>query len=189
MTIKHLFAGTACLALIACSGGTDGETSAPTIEASDGTGLTNCPTEQVITDVAAYAGDQTPAASDDYAAWHEANGNRKGVVTHESGLQYKIIKPGVKNGPSPVGPQVIRANYHGYFPNGEVFDSSYERGQPLEYNANAFIKGWNEALTLMQPCSAWILYVPGDIAYGPRGRPGIPANATLIFNMQLLEVK
>ena len=185
MTIKHLLAGAACLALIACSGGSTEDT----IEVSDGTGLTNCPTENVITDVAAYAGDQMPAASQDYAAWHEANGQRKGVVTLESGLQYKIIKKGVKNGPSPVGPQVIRANYHGYFPDGKVFDSSYERGQPLEYNANAFIAGWNEALTLMQPCSAWILYVPGDIAYGPRGRPGIPPNATLVFNMQLLEVK
>ena len=111
------------------------------------------------------------------------------MVTLESGLQYKIIKKGVKNGPSPVGPQIIRANYHGYFPNGKVFDSSYERNEPLEYNANAFIPGWNEALTLMQPCSAWILYVPGNIAYGPRGRPGIPPNATLVFNMQLLEVK
>lgn len=190
MTLKHLFAASACLALIACSGATttDGS-SAPIIEASDGTGPAVCPTEQVITDVAAYAGDQMPAASEDYAAWHEANGKRKGVVTLESGLQYKIVKPGVKNGPSPVGPQVIRANYHGYFPDGKVFDSSYERNEPLEYKANAFIKGWNEALTLMQPCSAWILYVPGDIAYGPRGRPGIPANATLVFNMQLLEVK
>ena len=186
MTIKHLFAGTACLALIACSGGS---TDTDTAQVSDGTGPAVCPTENVITDVAAYAGDQMPASTKDYAAWHEANGKRKGVVTLESGLQYKIIKQGVKNGPSPVGPQVIRANYHGYFPNGKVFDSSYERGEPLEYNANAFIAGWNEALTLMQPCSAWILYVPGNIAYGPRGRSGIPPNATLVFNMQLLEVK
>ena len=185
MTIKNLFEGAACFALIACSGSETTQTS----EVSDGTGPTNCPTEQVITDVAAYAGDQMPASTYDYAAWHEANGKRKGVVTLESGLQYKIIKKGVKNGPSPVGPQIIRANYHGYFPNGKVFDSSYERNEPLEYNANAFIPGWNEALTLMQPCSAWILYVPGNIAYGPRGRPGIPPNATLVFNMQLLEVK
>jgi len=184
MTIKHLFAGAACLALIACSGG-----NTETIEVSDGTGPSNCPTEQVITDVAAYSGDQMPASTEDYAAWHEANGKRKGVVTLESGLQYKIIKKGVKNGPSPVGPQIIRANYHGYFPNGKVFDSSYERNEPLEYNANAFIAGWNEALTLMQPCSAWILYVPGNIAYGPNGRGQIPPNATLVFNMQLLEVK
>ena len=186
MTIKHLFAGTACFALIACSGGS---TATDTAQVSDGTGPAVCPTENVITDVAAYAGDQMPASTEDYAAWHEANGKRKGVVTLESGLQYKIIKHGIKNGPSPVGPQVIRANYHGYFPNGKVFDSSYDRGEPLEYNANAFIAGWNEALTLMQPCSAWILYVPGDIAYGPRGRSGIPPNATLVFNMQLLEVK
>jgi len=81
MTFKTLFAGTACLALIACSSG-----SADTIEVSD---------------------------AEDYAAWHEANGKRKGVVTLESGLQYKIIKKGVKNGPSPVGPQVIRANAFG----------------------------------------------------------------------------
>ncbi|MEP3890498.1 MAG: FKBP-type peptidyl-prolyl cis-trans isomerase [Hellea sp.] len=184
MTFKHLFAGAACFALIACSGA-----NTKTAEVSDGTGPTNCPTDQVITDVTAYSGDQMPAASEDYAAWHIANGKRKGVVTLESGLQYKVVKKGVKNGPSPIGPQVIRANYHGFFPGGDVFDSSYERNEPLEYKANAFIKGWNEALALMQPCSAWTLYVPGDIAYGPRGRPGIPPNATLVFHMQLLEVK
>ena len=98
MTIKNLFAGAACFALIACSGSETTQTS----EVSDGTGPSNCPTEQVITDVAAYSGDQMPASTEDYAAWHEANGKRKGVVTLESGLQYKIIKKGVKNGPSPV---------------------------------------------------------------------------------------
>lgn len=192
MTFKSILTASACFVLIACSGANTDNADAKKIKAaevSDGTGPTNCPAENVITDVAAYAGDQMPASTSDYAAWHEANGKRKGVVTLESGLQYKVIKKGVKNGPSPVGPQVIRAHYHGYFPNGEVFDSSYQRNEPLEYNANAFIAGWNEALTLMQPCSAWILYVPGDIAYGPRGRPGIPPNATLVFNMQLLEVK
>ncbi len=191
MTFKHLFAGksllasTACLALIACSGGDTTKTA----DVSDGTGPTACPADQILTDVTAFAGDDTPTASEDYAAWHAANGKRKGVVTLESGLQYKIVKKGLKNSPSPLGAQRILANYHGYFPNGEIFDSSFERGEAMEHNANGFIKGWNEALAMMQPCSAWTLYVPGNIAYGPKGRGSIPPNATLIFNMQLIELK
>ena len=184
MTFKYLFAATACLALIACSSGDK-----TTLEASDGSGPTSCPQDQIITDVAAFGTEELPPVTGDYAAWHEANGKRDGVVTLPSGLQYKVVRKGVKNSPSPVGSQRIEANYHGYFPDGEVFDSSYQRGQTMTHNANGFIKGWNEALAMMKPCSAWTLYVPGDIAYGPNGRGQIPPNATLVFNMQLIELK
>ncbi len=184
MSLRSFIISAPYLAIIACSAN-----SPDTIKLEKSISeVTSCPQEQIITNVAQYA-DTAPSASNDYNNWHKENGLRADVITLESGLQFKVVKEGISNGVSPIGPQVISANYHGYFPDGNVFDSSYERGQPLEYNANAFIKGWNEALSLMKPCSAWILYVPGNLAYGPAGRPGIPENATLIFNMQLLEVK
>ena len=184
MSLKSFIISAPYLTMIACTPNTP-DTLSQKNEISE---VTTCPSDQIITNVEQYI-DAAPEATGDYAKWHEENSLRDGVMTLKSGLQYKIVNEGISNGISPIGPQVIRANYHGYFPDGDIFDSSYERGQPLEDNANAFIKGWNEALSLMKPCSAWILYVPGDLAYGPAGRPGIPANATLIFNMQLLEVK
>ena len=184
MSLKSFIISAPYLTMIACTPNTP-YTLSQKNEISE---VTTCPSDQIITNVEQYV-DAAPEATGDYAKWHEENSLRDGVMTLKSGLQYKIVNEGISNGISPIGPQVIRANYHGYFPDGNIFDSSYERGQPLEYNANAFIKGWNEALSLMKPCSAWILYVPGDLAYGPAGRPGIPANATLIFNMQLLEDK
>lgn len=123
------------------------------------------------------------------AEWHKVNGEREGVVTTASGLQYKVIKSGPENGISPEGSQTVKVNYHGFFPNGDMFDSSYERGQPIEFRKNGVIPGWVEALGLMKPCDAWQLYIPGDLAYGPNGRGSIPPNATLLFNVQLLEVK
>lgn len=186
--MKHLLTGLAALTLVACGGnGTDAANSAAKIaEVGDGSAV--CPASEVISDVAMYKNDH-PAAQDDYAAWHAENGQRAGVVTTESGLQYQVIKKGASNGPSPEGSQIIKVNYHGFFPNGEIFDSSYNRGQAIEFPANGVIKGWIEGLGMMKPCDAWTIYVPGNLAYGPRGRPGIPPNATLGFHVQLLEVK
>jgi FKBP-type peptidyl-prolyl cis-trans isomerase FklB len=150
--------------------------------------LAVCPAENIINDVSVYPNDM-PDASLEREAWLEANGARNGVVTTESGLQYSVVRSGNKNGPSPVGSQTIKVNYHGFFPNGEVFDSSYQRSQPIEFPANGVIKGWIEGLGKMKPCDAWTLYIPGDLAYGPSGRGGIPPNATLVFHVQLLEVK
>lgn len=193
--MKHILTGLAALTLTACGGNTSNGNNAATGKPSAAEkvaevviGSPVCPASEVINDVAAYKNDH-PAAQDDFAAWHAENGKRDGVVTTESGLQYQVVKKGHANGPSPVGSQVIKVNYHGFFPNGEVFDSSYERGQPIDFPANAVITGWIEGLGLMKPCDAWTLYVPGNLAYGPRGRGGIPANATLGFHVQLLEVK
>ena len=186
--MKHLLTGLAALTLVACGGnGTDAANSAAKI-AEVGDGSSVCPASEVISDIAMYKNDH-PAAQDDFAAWHAENGQRAGVVTTESGLQYQVIKKGSSNGPSPEGSQIIKVNYHGFFPNGEIFDSSYNRGQAIEFPANGVIKGWIEGLGMMKPCDAWTIYVPGNLAYGPRGRPGIPPNATLGFHVQLVEVK
>ncbi len=195
--MKHILTGLAALTLVACGGntsnGNNAATSKPTAAdvataAANKIGSAVCPASEIINDVAAYKNDH-PAAQEDYAAWHAENGKRDGVVTTESGLQYQVAQTGPSNGPSPVGSQLIKVNYHGFFPNGDVFDSSYERGQPIDFPANAVIQGWIEGLGKMKPCDAWTIYVPGNLAYGPRGRPGIPGNATLGFHVQLLEVK
>ena len=118
-------------------------------------------------------------------AFLKANGAKEGVVTTDSGLQYKVLKAG--EGPNPAAEDTIKANYKGTFINGEVFDQSQE-GQPIEIPVGAVIKGWVEALQLMKVGSKWELYIPSDLAYGPQGPPGIGPNRTLIFEVELLEI-
>lgn len=145
-----------------------------------------CPTEKWLT-LDAYGQDAAPEVMEDMTAWADANGKREAITTTASGLQYEVIQKG-QEGPSPTGSQIVSVNYHGYFPGGEVFDSSYSRGEPIEFPANGVIPGWVEALQGMSPCEARRLYIPGDLAYGASGRGSIPPNATLVFNVQLLEV-
>ena len=152
--------------------------------------LATCPADQHLADISTYQevlGD-LPDAELEPEEWHKLNAEREGVITLPTGLQYSVVKSGNPDAPSPVGSQVIEVNYHGFFPNGEKFDSSYDRGQPLQFPANGVITGWVQALGKMKPCDAWTLYIPGDLAYGERGRGGIPANATLVFHVQLLGV-
>ena len=118
------------------------------------------------------------------------NNNRKapGVVTLPSGLQYKIIKQGT--GAKPSATDKITAHYHGTLIDGTIFDSSVERGQPIEFSVNNVISGWTEALQLMPVGSKWILYIPSELAYGENPRPGGPIepNMTLIFEVELISI-
>ncbi len=117
----------------------------------------------------------------------EENGQREGIVITESGLQYEILTVG--NGDMPTSASTVRTNYHGTLINGEVFDSSYERGQPAEFPVGGVIKGWTEALTMMPVGSKWRLYVPHDLAYGEQGAGGaIGPFSTLIFDIELLDI-
>lgn len=149
--------------------------------------LSTCPADKVISDVSVYPQDM-PDSELENSAWLEANGQRSGVTTTESGLQYSVVQSGDPKGPSPVGSQNITVNYQGFFKDGEVFDSSYSRGQPIDFPANGVIKGWIEGLGLMKPCDAWTLYIPSDMAYGSRPPRGLPADAVMIFHVQLLGV-
>lgn len=117
------------------------------------------------------------------------NASADGVITTDSALQYKVVQEGLESGAKAAPGQGIAANYHGYFINGDVFDSSYQRGTPLSGPSNGFILGWNEALGDMKVCEARTLYINSDLAYGDNGRGGIPGGATLLFNMQLLAVQ
>ncbi|MCG7534842.1 FKBP-type peptidyl-prolyl cis-trans isomerase [Pseudoalteromonas sp. OOF1S-7] len=120
-------------------------------------------------------------------AFLEENAKRTEITVTESGLQYEVIETG--EGDKPAADSTVRVHYHGTLINGNVFDSSYERGQPAEFPVNGVIKGWTEALQLMPVGSKWRLYVPHDLAYGERGAgASIAPFSTLIFDVELLEV-
>ncbi len=82
----------------------------------------------------------------------------------------------------------MKVHYEGRFVNGEVFDSSYQRGEPATFNASRVIAGWTEGLQLMKEGAKYRFWIPGDLAYGPSGRGEIPPNATLVFDVEPLEV-
>jgi FKBP-type peptidyl-prolyl cis-trans isomerase len=111
----------------------------------------------------------------------------EGLITLESGLQYKVIKEG--EGESPKRTDTVVCNYSGKFKDGAEFDSSYNRGEPAEFPVSGVIAGWTEALQKMKPGAKWVLVIPPKLAYGETGRPGIPPNSTLIFTVELISVK
>jgi len=123
------------------------------------------------------------AAGDAFLA---ENGKKEGVVTLASGLQYKVITEGT--GAKPKETDTVKVHYKGTLIDGTQFDSSIERGEPAEFALNRVISGWTEALQLMKAGSKWELYVPSDLAYGPRGSGAIEPHSTLIFEVELLEV-
>ncbi len=116
------------------------------------------------------------------------NAKKPGVVTTDSGLQYKIIKPGT--GKTPKLNDTVVTHYRGTLIDGREFDSSYKRNQPATFPVKGVIKGWTEALQLMKEGAKWELYIPSDLAYGKSRRSElIQPNSTLIFEIELLEVK
>ncbi|MGB2862174.1 MAG: FKBP-type peptidyl-prolyl cis-trans isomerase [Sedimentisphaerales bacterium] len=119
-------------------------------------------------------------------AYLEANKAKEGVKALPSGLQYKVITEGTGN--TPTADDKVKTHYKGTLIDGTEFDSSYKRNQPAEFPVKGVIKGWTEALQLMKEGGKWELYIPADLAYGERGRPSIPANSTLIFEIELLEI-
>lgn len=119
-------------------------------------------------------------------AFLEENKARDGVVTLESGLQYEILTDA--NGTKPDASDEVEVHYHGTLLNGEVFDSSVERGEPSKFSVAGVIKGWTEALKLMPVGAKWKLFIPADIAYGENGSGSIGPNETLIFEVELLGI-
>jgi FKBP-type peptidyl-prolyl cis-trans isomerase FklB len=121
-------------------------------------------------------------------AFLAANKTKEGVVALPSGLQYKILKEGT--GPKPTASDTVVCNYRGTLIDGTEFDSSYKRGQPATFPVGGVIKGWTEALQLMPVGSKWQLFIPSDLAYGPRGTGStIGPNSTLIFEVELLSIQ
>lgn len=117
----------------------------------------------------------------------EENKKRPGVVTLPDGLQYEIITKGT--GPIPKATDTVQANYMGTLINGEEFDNSYKRREPLTIPVSGVIRGWTEALEMMPVGSKWKLFIPSDLGYGDRGAGGaIPGGSALIFEIELLNI-
>ena len=112
---------------------------------------------------------------------------KEGVVELPSGLQYKIEREG--KGTSPTASDRVVVHYKGYLINGEVFDSSYERGEPAEFPLSGVILGWTKGLQVLKPGGKCVLYIPANLAYGDRGVRSIGPGKMLIFDVELLEVK
>ena len=148
------------------------------INASSGTATgkaTGCTTDNESTDNLAIAD-----------SFLEENGSRPNVVTTDSGLQYEVIVEGT--GSSPKETDQVTVHYEGTFLDGKIFDSSVQRGEPAEFSLNQVIIGWTEGLQLMKTGGKTRLFVHPELGYGPGGRPGIPPNALLIFEVELLGI-
>ncbi len=130
----------------------------------------------------------------DAAAWakyYPWNPELPEVKKTDSGLQYIVLKSGDAAGQPPVGGQLVVVHYEGRLADtGELFDSSYQRGDPEVFPSNQLISGWVEALAMMKPGDHWMLYIPSELGYGEQGTPGgpIPPNTALQFEVELLEV-
>ena len=123
------------------------------------------------------------AAGDKFLA---ENAKKEGVKTTASGLQYKVLKPGT--GKPVSGSDMVKINYEGKLLDGTVFDSSYDRGEPVVFPVEGMIPGFTEGLKLMKEGATYELYIPADLAYGETGNTGIDANSTLIFKVDMIEV-
>jgi FKBP-type peptidyl-prolyl cis-trans isomerase len=115
------------------------------------------------------------------------NRTKEGVILTDSGLQYKVLEMG--EGPKPTATDTVKVHYRGTLLNGEEFDSSYARGEPISFVLNKVIAGWTEGVQLMPVGSKFMFYIPPDLAYGPAGGGPIGPNATLIFQVELLDIE
>ena len=120
------------------------------------------------------------------AEYLEKNKSAAGVKVTASGLQYIVEKEGT--GKMPNAKDSVKCHYKGTLTNGEQFDSSYDRGQPAEFPVGGVIPGWTEALQMMKVGGKMKLFIPPELAYGPAGRPGIPPNSVLLFEVELVDV-
>ena len=133
-------------------------------------------------EIAASAAENAKAG----AAFLAENGQREGVVTTDSGLQYEVLEQG--DGAKPKATDTVTTHYEGRLLNGEVFDSSIKRGQPASFPLNRVISGWTEGLQLMAVGSKYRFYIPAELAYGNRATGGIPPQSTLTFDVELLDI-
>jgi len=114
----------------------------------------------------------------------EENKGKEGVKTTESGLQYLVEKEGT--GPKPAAEDIVEVHYKGTLLNGDVFDSSYDRGQTVKFPLNRVIPGWTEGLQLMNKGAKYKFWIPSDLAYGDTGNQRIGPGETLIFEVELI---
>jgi len=149
--------------------------------------------EEIRQKQAALRAQRAETAKKEGEVFLAANKAKEGIVSLPSGLQYKILTAGT--GAKPTADDTVVCQYRGTLLDGTEFDSSYKRNQPATFQVKGVIKGWTEALQLMPAGSKWQLFIPSDLAYGatgahdPSGREVIPANATLIFEVELVSIQ
>ena len=138
----------------------------------------------------ALAGCNKAAAptSDAGKAFLASNAHAAGVHVTASGLQYKILASGPASGVSPRPDDEVKVNYEGKLLNGQVFDSSYQRGEPAVMTVRDLVPGWIEALQTMRPGDVWMVYLPPALGYGDHEAGPIPAGSVLVFKLELLGV-
>ncbi|MEZ2578161.1 MULTISPECIES: FKBP-type peptidyl-prolyl cis-trans isomerase [Buttiauxella] len=120
-------------------------------------------------------------------AFRDTFAKEKGVKTSSTGLMYKIDKAGT--GEAPKDSDTVVVNYKGTLIDGKEFDNSYTRGEPLSFRLDGVIPGWTEGLKNLKKGGKIKLVIPPELAYGKTGVPGIPANSTLVFDVELLDIK
>jgi FKBP-type peptidyl-prolyl cis-trans isomerase len=135
-------------------------------------------------DTPAAAGSSSPAG----VAFLAKMAKQADVHILPDGLEYKIVHSGPADQPTPKMGDEVKVHYQGTLIDGTVFDSSYDRGEPIVFTVGEVIPGWNEALQKMRPGDVWYLYVPASLAYGDEGAGEIPAGAVLVFKVELLGV-
>ena len=135
-----------------------------------------------------YAGKKINVQKEEGKKFLAENKNQPGITELPNGIQYKIIKQG--NGIKPALEDTIKVHYKGTTIDGKVFDDSYSRGEPIEFPLGNLVEGWKQTLPLMPVGSKWQIFLPSDYGYGDRGAgANIPGGATLIFELELLDVK
>ena len=153
------------------------------------TSLTDSEAQQAVQDFfQRKAEEQAGAAKAEGEAFLAENAKKEGVVSLPSGLQYQVLREG--DGRKPAATDQVECHYEGTLINGQVFDSSYQRGQTATFGLNQVIAGWTEGLQLMQEGAKYRFFIPYLLAYGERGAgQSIPPFATLIFDVELVKVK
>jgi peptidylprolyl isomerase/FKBP-type peptidyl-prolyl cis-trans isomerase FklB len=129
-----------------------------------------------------------PADTSANAAFLAKNAKEAGVVTLPDGLQYKITTSGPADGDKPRAQDEVKVNYEGTLLSGEVFDSSFKRGEPATFPLDEVIPGWTEVMQLMKPGDEWTVWIPPQLGYGEEAKGPIPPNSVLKFRVQLLGV-
>jgi peptidylprolyl isomerase/FKBP-type peptidyl-prolyl cis-trans isomerase FklB len=129
-----------------------------------------------------------PADTSANTAFLAKNAKEAGVTTLPDGLQYKIVTSGPAGGEKPRAQDEVKVNYEGTLLSGEMFDSSFKRGEPATFPLDEVIPGWTEVMQLMKPGDEWIVWIPPQLGYGDEAKSGIPANSVLKFRVQLLGV-
>jgi len=141
--------------------------------------------QQKVQAIQAAEGQKQLVAGNEFLAKNKSN---PGVKTTASGLQYQVLKAG-KGGAKPTPANTVEVAYHGTLTDGTVFDSSVERGDTATFPVGQVIPGWTEALQLMSVGDKFKLWIPANLGYGPRARGKIPANAVLVFEVELKQIK